>query len=83
MFTLRKKATAVISVDPLYVFDAKKFENHFYSVVDNIIVLIKLTLKDWVWSYHRSPERLKENRMKALQTFLQTMRRAESEKLVM
>ncbi len=70
MFALRKKAMTVISVDPLYAFSGKEIEKQFYSVVDNIIDQIKSTPKDWVWTYHKSPEDLKENRMKVLQTFL-------------
>ncbi len=54
-----EKNTVVVSVDPLYAFSAKEIEKQFYSVVDNIITQIELTPKDWVWSYHRSPEQLK------------------------
>lgn len=60
----------VVSVDPLYVFSAEQIENQFYSVVDNIIAQVKATPGDWVWSYHRSPQHLKENRVKALHAFV-------------
>jgi hypothetical protein len=61
---------SVVSVDPLYVFRADEIEKQFYAVVDNIITQIKATPGDWVWSYHKSPEHLKENRIKTLKTFI-------------
>lgn len=60
----------VVSIDPLYVFRAEEIENQFYSVVDNIIAQVKATPSDWVWSYHKSPEHLKENRVKVLRRFV-------------
>ena len=60
---------SVISVDPLYVFSAAEIEKQFYSVLDNIIAQVKATPGDWVWSYHRSPEHLQENRVKVLRAF--------------
>src|SRR6185436_11260 len=67
MFALGK---SVVSVDPLYIFRAAEIEKQFYSVVDNIIAQIQTTPEDWVWSYHTSPEHLKENRIKTLKTFI-------------
>jgi len=67
MFALDK---FVISVDPLYVFRATDIETQFYAVVDNIITQVKATPGDWVWSYHTSPEQLKENRARVLRRFL-------------
>lgn len=60
----------VVSVDPLYVFSAEEIEKQFYSVVGNIIAQVKKTPGDWVWSYHRSPEHLEENRVQALHAFV-------------
>jgi len=60
----------VISVDPLYVFRAEEIEKRFYSVVDNIIAQVKSTPNDWIWSYHKSPEHLKENRLNVLRRFV-------------
>jgi len=67
MFALGK---SVVSVDPLYIFRAEEIEKQFYSVVDNIIAQIRTTPGDWVWSYHQSPEHLRENRIKVLKTFI-------------
>ncbi len=61
---------SVVSVDPLYVFCAEEIEKRFSSVVDNIIAQVKSTPNDWVWSYHKSPEHLKENRLNVLRRFV-------------
>lgn len=66
MFALGK---SVVSVDPLYVFQAAEIENQFNAVVDDIIAQVRVTPGDWIWSYHRSPEHLKENRVRALRLF--------------
>ena len=67
MFALGK---SVVSVDPLYAFRAEEIEQQFESVVDNIISQVKATPNDWIWSYHRSPEHLKENRVNVLHRFV-------------
>jgi hypothetical protein len=67
MFALGK---SVISVDPLYVFQAEDIEKQFHAVVDNIIAQVKASPDDWVWSYHRSPRHLKKNRVWVLRRFL-------------
>jgi len=61
---------SVLSIDPLYVFPGDEIEKQFYSVVDNIIAQINDTPADWVWSYHKSPDRLKENRINVLKRFI-------------
>lgn len=60
---------SVISIDPLYVFRAEEIARQFNAVVENIIAQVKATPDDWVWSYHRSPEHLKENRIRVLHRF--------------
>ncbi len=60
---------SVVSVDPLYVFSAAEIEEQFYAVLDNITGQVRATPGDWVWSYHRSPEHLRENRVKVLNAF--------------
>lgn len=60
----------VISIDPLYVFGADEIEKRFHAVVDDIIAQVKATPDDWVWSDHRSPEHLRENRVDALRRFV-------------
>jgi hypothetical protein len=60
----------LVSVDPLYAFSGGDIEKQFSAVVDNIIAQVKATPDDWVWSYHRSPEHLRENRVNVLGKFI-------------
>jgi hypothetical protein len=60
----------VVSVDPLYAFSAIDIERRFYAVADNIVQQVKATPDDWVWTYHDSPDHLRENRVRALTQFL-------------
>jgi hypothetical protein len=59
----------IVSVDPLYVFGTNEIEERFYAVVDDIITQVKATPDDWIWSYHKSPDHLKENRASVLSRF--------------
>jgi len=67
MFTRGKFIT---SIDPLYEYSAADIKEKFYQVVDDIICQVKASPDDWVWSYHRSPENLKDNRIRVLNNFL-------------
>ena len=60
---------SVISIDPLYVFRAEEIERRFSAVVDNIIAQVKATPGDWVWSYHHSPDDLKQHRVRVTRRF--------------
>lgn len=60
----------VISVDPIYVFTTKDIEKRFYEVVDPIIEQVKKSPGDWSWTYHKSPENLRKNRINVLRQFL-------------
>ncbi|MBJ7900844.1 MAG: SAM-dependent methyltransferase [Cyanobacteria bacterium RI_101] len=59
----------VVSVDPLYQFDAAEIRRRFDEVLPNIIEQIKATPNDWSWSYHRSPDDLRFNRIKTCEMF--------------
>jgi hypothetical protein len=61
----------IVSVDPIYTFSQQEINARFNAVVDDIINQVKATPEDWVWTYHKSPDELRANRVKALQTFLQ------------
>lgn len=76
MYALGK---TVVSVDPLYAFRADEIENQFYAVVDNIIDQVKSSPDDWAWSYHRSPEHLKENRVNVLRRFVADYEKGKAE----
>ncbi|MFN6536840.1 MAG: SAM-dependent methyltransferase [Nostoc sp. EkiNYC01] len=61
---------SVVSVDPLYQFSSDEILQRFNQVVDNIINQVKATPNDWVWSYHKSPDDLRHNRVKVIQNFI-------------
>ena len=60
----------VTSIDPIYEFSAAAILDRFNQVVDNIIQQVKNSPSDWVWSYHKSADDLRQNRVKAIQTFI-------------
>ena len=67
---MKKRGKIVTSVDPLYEFSAEDIKRRFYEVVDNVIDQVRATPGDWTWTYHKSPEGLRKNRERALETFL-------------
>ncbi|MDP3980951.1 MAG: SAM-dependent methyltransferase, partial [Chlamydiota bacterium] len=60
----------IVSIDPLYIFRPEEIQALFNLIVDDIIAQVKSTPDDWVWSYHKSPEHLKENRLTVLRRFV-------------
>ncbi|MCC5663913.1 SAM-dependent methyltransferase [Nostoc sp. CHAB 5784] len=67
---MTRQGKSVVSVDPLYQFSGDEILQRFNEVVDNIINQVKATSNDWVWSYHKSPDDLRHNRVKVIQEFL-------------
>ncbi|MEH1979458.1 MAG: SAM-dependent methyltransferase [Nostoc sp.] len=67
---MTRQGKRVVSVDPLYQFSSNEILQRFNEVVDNIINQVKATSNNWVWSYHKSPEDLRHNRVKVIQEFL-------------
>ncbi len=76
---MRAQGKRVISVDPLYLFSAAEIEQRFYAVVDEIMRQVKETPDDWVWTFHRSPEQLRERRVQALTRFLADYERGKAD----
>jgi hypothetical protein len=70
---------AVTSIDPIYEFSGQEIQKRFDACVDNIIEQVRNTPKDWVWSYHKSPEDLRRNREKSLALFLADYERGKAE----
>lgn len=66
-----EKGYSVISIDPIYEFNSEEIFQRFNDVLDTIINQVIATPDDWVWSYHRSPEHLRKNRIQAIQRFIQ------------
>ncbi|MEM7008385.1 MAG: SAM-dependent methyltransferase [Thermodesulfobacteriota bacterium] len=59
----------VVSVDPIYFFTAKDIARKFDKVFDNIIEQVRNTPGDWTWTYHMSPDDLRQHRKEALERF--------------
>ena len=68
---LTGKGGHVVSIDPIYAFEAEEIQERFDSVVDNIIEQVKNTPDDWVWPYHKSPDNLRHNRVNVMKIFSQ------------
>ncbi len=60
----------VTSIDPIYDLPSTVIQARFDAVVDDIIEQVQQTPAEWVWSYHRSPADLRQNRTEALRLFL-------------
>lgn len=76
---MQAQGKRVISVDPLYSFSTGEIEQRFYAVADGIIQQVKNTPDDWVWTFHRSPEQLRERRVQALTRFLADYERGKAD----
>jgi len=70
----------VTSIDPIYQFSGAEIFDRFNAVVDNIIEQVRTTPNDWVWSYHKSPDDLRQHRIEAIQAFLKDYDIGKAEK---
>lgn len=68
--SLSQLGKTVISVDPVYQFAGPAIRQRFDAVVDDIMHQVKSTPDDWVWTYHTSPDELRQRRLDAIETFL-------------
>jgi hypothetical protein len=64
------QGATITSIDPIYTFSGSEIQQRFNAVVDDIIDQVRATPQDWIWTYHKSPEDLKQNREAAMQSFL-------------
>lgn len=74
-----KQGSKVISIDPIYEFSCEEILQRFNEVVDNIIDQIKATPDDWVWTYHKSPNHLRQNRVRVIEQFLADYEQGKAE----
>ncbi|MEM7725483.1 MAG: SAM-dependent methyltransferase [Cyanobacteria bacterium P01_A01_bin.45] len=74
-----KKGCRITSVDPLYELSTYDILNRFNQVVDNIIEQVKATPDDWVWSYHKSVDDLRDRRIEAINLFIEDYERGKQE----
>jgi len=68
---LTEGGTAVLSIDPLYQFNAAQIEQRVQAAYPLIMDQVRQTLADYVWTTIPSPERLGEIRLVAMTRFLQ------------
>ena len=59
----------VTSVDPIYRFRGEEIRGRFEAIVDEVIEQVRAIPDDWVWSYHLSPDDLRERRTAVLRRF--------------
>ncbi|MGB5594501.1 MAG: SAM-dependent methyltransferase [Crocosphaera sp.] len=69
----------ITSVDPLYLFSSQQIKQQFYDVIDDIIEQVENTPNDWVWSYYKSPQELRQNREKAISLFCEDYEKGKKE----
>jgi len=67
---MNDRGKSVLSIDPLYQYGADEIDRQFYNVVDNIISQVKNMPDNWSWSYHLSPDNLRENRVNVIRKFI-------------
>lgn len=69
----------VVSVDPIYFFTAKDIARKFDKVFDNVIDQVRNTPGDWTWTYHMSPDHLRQHRKDALDRFTNDFEQGKKE----
>ena len=75
-----KIGSRITSIDPIYQFSGTEILKRFHEVVDGIIAQVQETPSDWVWSYHQSPEDLRNNRIQAINQFLSDYDKGKQER---
>lgn len=70
----------VVSIDPIYQFSGEEILQRFNEVLDDIIDQVKATASDYVWSYHQSPDDLRNNRINVIQRFIRDYEKGKREK---
>jgi len=76
---MKEMGKTVVSVDPIYFFSAKDISHKFNKVFDNIIEQVKNTPGDWTWTYHMSPDDLRNHRIEALNRFTSDFEQGKKE----
>jgi hypothetical protein len=74
------KGYNIHSIDPIYVFSAEQIHQRVLAVVDNIIDQVKATPNDWIWTYHRSPDDLKQRRLQVAERFCADFEQGKAER---
>ncbi|NJM58790.1 MAG: SAM-dependent methyltransferase [Synechococcales cyanobacterium RU_4_20] len=67
---LSAQGKSVVSVDPIYQFSGAQIQARFNACRDNVIAQVAATPENWVWTFHRDPEDLKQHRIAAMERFV-------------
>jgi len=67
---LTKRGGNVVSVDPIYVFDAEQIRGRISETYGTVMTQMRKNLSDYVWVAIPSVEQLGSLRMSAMETFL-------------
>lgn len=67
---LTKRGGSVVSIDPVYVFDATQIRNRINETYDTVMSQMQKNQGDYVWESIPTVEQLGRIRMSAMETFL-------------
>ncbi|MDP1659922.1 MAG: class I SAM-dependent methyltransferase [Methylotenera sp.] len=67
---LTKRGGNVVSIDPVYVFDATQIRNRIDETYDTVMAQMQKNQRDYVWESIPTIEQLGRVRMSAMETFL-------------
>lgn len=67
---LTKRGGNIVSVDPIYVFDAEEIRGRITETYDTVMTQMRHNHSDYVWGAIPSVEQLGSVRMSAMETFL-------------
>lgn len=67
---LSKRGGNVVSVDPIYIFDATQIRSRVSDTYETVITQMRKNKSDYVWEAIPSVEQLGNARMSAMETFL-------------
>lgn len=77
---LNAQGKSMVSIDPLYRFTAGEIESRFDEVVENVMAQMEASPEDWVWTYHRNPQSLKDTRISTMRKFVADFENGKHEK---
>lgn len=70
---LTKRGGNVVSIDPVYVFDATQIRNRIDETYDTVMAQMQKNQDDYVWESIPTVEQLGRVRMSAMETFLERL----------
>lgn len=68
--TLSKRGGNIVSVDPIYIFDATQIKSRISDTYETVMTQMRKNKSDYVWRAIPSVEQLGSVRMSAMETFL-------------